>query len=61
MSVPAEAIEAAHPERSTCLDCGGDGSQGNDCICPGWISVDDLAHADLKALLANDDISLGTP
>jgi hypothetical protein len=59
--IPAEAVEAGHPERSTCPDCGGDGSQGNDCTCPGWISVDDLAHADLKALLANNDLSLGVP
>jgi hypothetical protein len=49
-----------HPRRTTCLDCGGDGSRGNDCSCPGWISVDTLAHADLKALLADTDLSLGT-
>ncbi|MDO5877118.1 hypothetical protein MG599_17690 [Paenarthrobacter sp. SD-1] len=50
-----------NPPRTTCGDCGGDGSQGNDCTCPGWVSVDDLARADLKALLAHDDLSLGTP
>lgn len=59
--IPAQAVEAAHPERSTCTECGGDGSPGHDCTCPGWIAVDDLTHADLKALLANDDISLGVP
>ena len=59
--IPDEAVEAAQPERSICPDCGGDGSRGNDCICPGWVSVDSLAHADLKALLATSDLSLGTP
>lgn len=59
--IPNEAVEAAHPERSTCPDCGGDGQAHSPCTCPGWISVDDLAHADLKALLADDDLSLGVP
>jgi len=60
--IPDEAVEAAaHPVRTTCPDCGGDGSQGNYCTCPGWVSVDSLAHADLKALLAGNDISLGVP
>jgi hypothetical protein len=40
----------------------GDGSSSEkDCICPGWFSVDDLAHADLKALLAHTGLSLGAP
>lgn len=59
--IPDEAVEAAQPERTTCADCGGDGSQGNDCTCPGWVSVDTLAHADLKAILAENDFSLGAP
>jgi hypothetical protein len=50
------------PERTTCRECGGDGSSSEkDCICPGWFSVDDLAHADLKALLAHTGLSLGAP
>lgn len=61
MSVPDEAVEAAQPARTTCETCGGDGSRGNDCTCPGWVSVDSLNHADLKALLADNDLSLGTP
>jgi DnaJ-class molecular chaperone len=60
--IPDDAVEAAaQPERTTCPDCGGDGSQANDCTCPGWVSVDSLAHADLKSLLASNDLSLGAP
>jgi hypothetical protein len=58
---PSHDAVAEQSTRSTCGDCGGDGQRGNDCICPGWVSVDNLAHADLKALLANDDLSLGAP
>jgi hypothetical protein len=51
-----------HPIRTTCPDCGGDGSSPErNCTCPGWVAVDDLVHADLKALLANSDLSLGSP
>jgi uncharacterized protein CbrC (UPF0167 family) len=50
--------EPVQPERTTCPDCGGDGSQGNDCTCPGWVAVPEN-HADAKALLAKGGMSLG--
>lgn len=44
-----------------CGVCGGINHIATNRMCSCWVDIDTLAHADLKALFAHVDLSLGTP